>query len=197
LACALNEGLKYCSFDLIMRMDTDDVSLANRFEQQVGFMRGNPDISVLSGFIEEWNEDFSLKLDTRRLPLLNERIVMFSKYRCPISHPAAAFRKKAVLSVGGYPSIYPEDYPLWCNMLSQGHKMANLQSVLLKMRTGDSFMSRRGREFFEGEIKVFRYLAKIGYINRFQLYLNILSRVVLRFSSNPVRKFLYKTARWI
>ena len=33
LGAALNEGLKHCSYQLVARMDTDDVAKPNRFEQ--------------------------------------------------------------------------------------------------------------------------------------------------------------------
>jgi len=49
LAQALNEGLKYCTHDLIARMDTDDVALPGRFRQQVSFMLAHPEIAVSSG----------------------------------------------------------------------------------------------------------------------------------------------------
>ena len=195
LAAALNIGLKSCSFDLVVRMDTDDVSVSNRFEKQIKFMNDNPDIAVSSGFVEEWSEDMSKKLDVRCLPSSHAEILLFSKYRSPMSHPAVIFRKEAVLRAGGYPSLYPEDYPLWCTLLSKGYKMANLQEVLVRMRVGDGFISRRGRAFYEGEVKVFRYLAKIGFINRFQLYLNVVSKAVLRLSPNFVKKLLYKFSR--
>lgn len=195
LAAALNIGLKSCSFDLVVRMDTDDVSVPDRFEKQIKFMNDNPDIAVSSGFVEEWSEDMSKKLDVRCLPSSHAEILLFSKYRSPMSHPAVIFRKEAVLRIGGYPSLYPEDYPLWCTLLSKGYKMANLQEVLVRMRVGDGFISRRGRAFYEGEVKVFRYLAKIGFINRFQLYLNVVSKAVLRLSPNFVKKLLYKFSR--
>jgi glycosyltransferase involved in cell wall biosynthesis len=195
LAAALNAGLNHCSFDLVVRMDTDDVSVFDRFEKQVKFMNGNPEVAVLSGFVEEWDENMSEKLDVRNLPSSHAEILSFAKHRCPMSHPAVVYRKEAVLSVGGYPSIYPEDYPLWCLLLSKGYKMANLQEVLVKMRVGDGFMSRRGRSFYEGEVKVFKYLAKIGFINRFQMHFNVYSRLLLRLSPDFMKKVFYKLAR--
>lgn len=35
LGNALHEGLKHCSFSLVARMDTDDISKPNRFERQI------------------------------------------------------------------------------------------------------------------------------------------------------------------
>lgn len=68
LARALNDGLKYCSHDLVARMDTDDIALPDRFEKQVAFMQSSPDIAASSGFIEEFN-DLGDVLSQRVLPL--------------------------------------------------------------------------------------------------------------------------------
>ena len=54
LGKALNEGLKYCTNDLIARMDTDDISLSTRFEKQVHFMKTHPEIDVCSAWIDEF-----------------------------------------------------------------------------------------------------------------------------------------------
>src|SRR5690554_5001347 len=42
LGAALNEGLKACKYELVARMDTDDISLPARFEEQVAFMQTHP-----------------------------------------------------------------------------------------------------------------------------------------------------------
>lgn len=48
LAAALNEGLKHCQYELIARMDTDDIAMPDRFEKQFTFMQNNPDVAVCS-----------------------------------------------------------------------------------------------------------------------------------------------------
>ena len=42
LGRALNEGLKHCSFDLVARMDTDDIAMPDRFEKQISYMTAHP-----------------------------------------------------------------------------------------------------------------------------------------------------------
>lgn len=195
LAKALNEGLKYCNNELVARMDTDDLALPDRFEKQVNFMLSNPDVAVSSGHVEEWDEGFSVKISERRLPLDHASIVEFAKKRSPISHPAVIFRKTAVLDVGGYPSIYPEDYPLWGTMMAKGYKFANLPDVLLKMRVGNALVERRGKEFLKGEIKVFEHLYAVGLINKFELMRNIVVRSFVRLSPVWLKKILYKYFR--
>lgn len=195
LAAALNEGLKHCKYELIARMDTDDIATSDRFEKQYKFMMENPDLSVCSGLIEEWSQDFSYKVSERKLPLTHDEIFKFAKFRSPISHPAVMFRKSAVLDVGGYPSIYPEDYPLWGTMLASGYRFANLPDLLLKMRVGDALTERRGLEFLKGEFKVYKHLLDIGFINHFEYVLSCTIRTVVRLSPTWLKKVFYKIFR--
>ena len=44
LGKALNEGLKHCSYDIVARMDTDDIAKPDRFEKQIKFLEENPEI---------------------------------------------------------------------------------------------------------------------------------------------------------
>lgn len=195
LATALNIGLSECSFDLVARMDSDDFCLPYRFEKQIVFMEQNSNIAVSSSWIEERNHDLTKILNIRKLPENPNEIKKFAKYRNPISHPACIFRKKPVLDVGGYPLIYPEDYPLWSTMLSNNYAMANIQEVLLYMRTGDDFLSRRGFNFFMGQVKNLKIQLDLRFINKFEYAINILILSITRLSPLFIKKILYRIAR--
>ena len=117
LASALNQGLKKCQFDLVARMDADDVAYSNRFSLQVNYMQQNPDIVASSCVVDEigFDEAFVCK---RMVPTEHEKILTFSKLRSPLNHPAAIFRKKIVERVGGYPLFHKgQDYALWSLLL--------------------------------------------------------------------------------
>ena len=43
LGKALNEGLKHCSYDLVARMDTDDIAKPDRFEKQLAIFLEHPE----------------------------------------------------------------------------------------------------------------------------------------------------------
>lgn len=195
LANALNQGLKICSYEIIARMDSDDISLPDRFEKQISHMTKNKDIVVCSGQIEEWDADLKNKIGERKVPLTKDKIISFAKSRSPINHPCAAFRKSILLENHGYPEIYPEDYALWGILLAKGHEFSNLACTLLKMRAGDSISQRRGFAFLKGEIKVFKLLNQLKFISKFQMYKNIISRTFLRLSPNFVKKLAYKILR--
>ena len=49
LGKALNEGLKHCSYDLVARMDTDDIAKPDRFEKQMAVFLEHPEIDVVGG----------------------------------------------------------------------------------------------------------------------------------------------------
>ena len=53
LTKSLNHGIKSISDDIIARMDSDDISLPERFRLQVEFLEKHPEIDILGGAIEE------------------------------------------------------------------------------------------------------------------------------------------------
>lgn len=195
LADALNCGLKYCNYDLVARMDTDDIATPERFKLQFEFMEQNPNIAVSSGYIEEWNSDFSSKISQRTLPLHHDEIVKFAKIRSPISHPACIFRKSVIQRVGGYEKIYPEDHLLWTRVLQSGYKMANLPKVLLLMRTGDDFISRRGYTFLRGELISYRKMYQSRFLTLSEFIKASTLRSLVRLSPKFLKLWLYKRLR--
>lgn len=195
LAAALNHGLNYCKFDLVARMDTDDIATEDRFKLQVDFMHLNTDISASSGYIEEWNKDFTMQLSSRPLPLKHIDIENFAKTRSPISHPACIFRKSDILAVGGYPNIYPEDHLLWVKLIQSGRKLANIPNVILKMRTGDDFITRRGFHFLKGELTSYSLMYQSGFLSFFQFLKVSILRSLVRLSPDFVKILLYKWLR--
>ena len=127
LGKALQVGLEHCQFDLVARMDTDDICKPKRFEKQVHFMEIHPDISVVGTWIEEFSESKEKIESIRELPLENAQLLKFMKWRNPFNHMTVMFRKQAVISVGSYQPFYLlEDYYLWNRMANVGLKFANI-----------------------------------------------------------------------
>lgn len=195
LAAALNEGLKVCKYDLVARMDTDDISTPQRFKLQIQFMLNNPDITISSGYIEEWNSDFTIQLSKRTLPVSHEEILKFAKLRSPISHPACIYRKSVILDCGRYPDIYPEDHLLWVRVLQAGHKMANIPEVLLRMRTGEDFITRRGYQFLKGELASYKKMYESNFLSLYEFLKVSILRTVVRLSPDILKLWLYKNMR--
>lgn len=153
LGRALNQGLKHCRHEWVMRMDTDDISHPQRFAYQWTYIQQHPQTDLLSSQIAEFSTDPAHPDRIRHVPLTLPDIRRYARWRNPINHMAAAYRKSAVLAAGGYchhPGM--EDYNLWLRMLAQGQIVHNLADILVYARAGaDLYQRRRGYYYVQSE----------------------------------------------
>lgn len=194
LGRALNEGLRHCSYDLVARMDTDDVAKQERFQKQVEIFEKYPEIDVCSAWIDEFEEDTDKVISTRKLPERQKDIAVYAVSRNPVNHPVAMFKKSAVLAAGGY-QHFPlfEDYYLWLRMLKNGAKFYNIQESLLYFRTSpDMFKRRGGWKYAMDELHFQTVMRKMGMISWKRLLLNEMIRFPIRIMPNVLRGLLYK-----
>lgn len=191
LGGALNEGLKHCTHDLVIRMDTDDISKPDRFEKQVRFMDSHPDVDVCSSWVDEFIGNRDNVVSIKKLPESHEDLYEFGKTRCPACHPAVIFRKNQALKVGGY-GPFPEDYYLWGKMMKNGNRFYTIQESLVWFRSSPDVYKRRGGwKYFVAIMGVSKELHRIGYIS-IKDYLKVLAmRSVLCLTPNSVRGMLY------
>lgn len=191
LGKALNEGLKHCSYDLIARMDTDDIAKPDRFEKQIKLFKENPTIDVCSSWIEEFEDTSDNILAIKKLPEFNQEISKYAKHRCPINHPAVMYKKEAVLKVGGY-SGFPEDYCLWIKMLMNNAQFYNIQESLLYFRFSKDVIKRRGGwNYAKADIKSQYSFYKMGFFSIKTLIYNICIRVSVRLIPSKLRAYIY------
>lgn len=197
LGNALNIGLSHCTNNLVARMDTDDICDINRFMLQIEYMSTH-DVDVISGTVLEFSGSTDNIVGKRTLPLTHEDIRKFARTRNPINHPAAMFKKDAVLSAGSYKNDYPlfEDYYLWARILLNGGTLANLAEIMVFMRVDDNTYLRRGGSEYAKTLKAFHsYLIDNG-ISRKQDYVkHVIPHVALCLAPNAVRKTVYKLIR--
>ena len=194
LGNALNKGLEACSYDIVARMDTDDICMPELFETQINYLYAHPDIDVLGAWISEFDNTTSNIVAIRNLPEEHEVIYQFGKKRNPINHPVVMFRKQAVINAGGYlPFPLFEDYYLWARMLNQGYHFHNLQQSLLLFRRSPEMVRRRGGlTYAHNETQFLQKLHKIGYISSWELTRNICQRYIVRLAPNWIRSLIYK-----
>ena len=194
LGKALNEGLKHCSYDLVARMDTDDVAKPDRFEKQLKVFQLYPDIDVVGAWIDEFEGTLNQVVSVRKVPEKHEEIAEYARKRCPINHPVVIFRKSAVLTAGGY-LHFPlfEDYYLWVRMLMNGARFYNIQESLLLFRfSADMFKRRGGWRYAMDELRFQKVLKCIHFISMFEFVENVIIRFFMRIMPNVWRTKLYK-----
>jgi len=198
LGHALGVGINHCSFDLVARMDSDDICDKTRFEKQVVFLNDRQDINAVGSNIEEFNENPGDLGKLRIMPKEGEPILKYAKYRNPMNHPSVMFRKSAVLDSGNYNGDIKlfEDYDLFTRMLLKGHKFYNIQQVLLHFRVGDGLQTikrRSGWHYIKSEISFLKHAHHIGHINRLELAKSLLIKIPVRILPAPIVLRLYNS----
>lgn len=194
LGKALNEGIKYCSYELVARMDSDDICRYNRFEKQLEIFEKYPNVSVVSGFVEEFSTNIEEIESIRKLPEHNNQLFEYAKSKNPMNHPAVMFKKSHIEAVGGYQDFYLlEDYWLWIRMLMRGYKFYNIQEVLVSMRGGIAMAARRGGlKYAISEIKFQEQLYRMKMISLVTFLKNVIIRFIVRVMPKSIRLIVYK-----
>lgn len=182
LGIALKTAVENCSYDLIARMDSDDISVNNRFEQQLRYFDNNPDIDIVGGDIAEFIDEKSNIVGKRIVPKSDKEIKSYLKKRCPFNHMTVMFKKESVLKSGNYKHwFWNEDYYLWIRMLLNNAVFANTGTVLVNVRVGKDMYARRGGiKYFLSEAKLQKLMYRKGIINFPRAFINISQRLILQ-----------------
>lgn len=194
-AKARQKAMKAASNDLIAIMDSDDVSIDNRFELQLRAFEKHQDVSAIGGQIIEFVGHFDNIVGERSVPENDSDIKIFLKSRCPMNLVTIMYRKSDVEKVGGFMDWYcEEDYYLWVRMALAGYKFANLPETLVKVRVGKEMYQRRGGwRYFRSEAKLQRYLLSHKVISLPRFCYNVFGRFVIQVAMpNKLRGFVFQ-----
>ena len=195
LAAALNTGLKACKYEWVARMDSDDISLPDRFEKQLAYIENHPSVDVIGGSIAEFTNTPRDMQSERHVGLDMKAIRKMAKTRTPMNHVSVMFKKSAVEKAGGYCENFGklEDYKLWVDLLGHHAVLANIDDVVVYVRTGNGFISRRSnrREITDWDM-LQSYLLGAGIINRFEALKNRLYIRAFIYMPGFLKVFLYK-----
>lgn len=194
LGRALNIGMKDCHYELIARMDSDDISHKDRCEKEIRVFTIHPEVSIVSGTVEEFTENIHNIHSRRMVPEYQKEIMAFAKKRNPFNHPCVMYKKSAVENVGGYQDFFLlEDYFLWIRMLKDGFVGYNIQEPILWMRAGKGLYQRRGGwQYIQSQRKLFIYMKKIRFISSSRYYMQIISRVLITMMPYLLRKIVFR-----
>ena len=134
LAYALNKGLKQCTYELVARMDSDDVALPFRFEKQVKAFHDDPCLDIIGSFVKEFDSQGQVG-SLRTMPEHHDQIVK-NLWTCPLIHPTVMFRREKIKLVGGYNVDLRrrQDYELWFRCAAYGLRFSNIAEPLLLYR---------------------------------------------------------------
>lgn len=144
LAIALNEGVKHCTGDYIARMDTDDISLPNRFFVQEKYLSEHPNTVLLGGGMIEFNDQDG-ELSPRLMPLSHQDIKAAICKTSPFVHPSVCISRKIFDEGLSYnPKCKRcQDIELWFRIIASGYEVANVSEVVIKYRKDPNMYAKR------------------------------------------------------
>lgn len=196
LGNALKLGVENAKYDIIARMDSDDISLPDRFEKQLAYMESHPECDIVGGQMTEFIDTPDNVVGRRVVPLTEAEIYQFMRTRCALNHVTVMFRKKAVIKAGNYQDwFWNEDYYLWVRMMKAGCHFANIPDVAVNVRSGaDQYARRGGKKYFDSEIGIKKLMLKEGMITRTQFAINYVERFIIQLVlPNRIRGWVFRT----
>ena len=133
---SLNKGLQLACGDFIARMDQDEISLPNRFSEQVDFLAKHRDIGCCGTLTRTFGDHEHEWI----YPLEHNRIKATLLFHSCLVHASVMMRREVLRKSNiFYDEQFPhaEDYELWIR-LSRVTRIANLESILLLHRIHNS-----------------------------------------------------------
>jgi glycosyltransferase involved in cell wall biosynthesis len=193
LAKALNLGLKMVTTTWVVRADSDDVNLPNRFIELAKAHQKDPDLALIGSAILEFDENY-LPISVRETPLGCDDIKSYAVRRNPFNHMSVAYKASVVRGVGGYPNLYlREDYALWCLLIKNKIKMVNLDLILVHVSAGYEMYRRRGGfKYAKEEFRLQKLLIECDMKGPIQALIDGLIRAALFMLPVGIRGWLYR-----
>jgi len=136
LTRSLNRAFQHAQGEFIARQDADDISLTQRLEKQISFLRDHQDVGLLGTSYQVINEAGQV-LYTSHPPASDTEIRWITLFHNAFCHTSVMFRRNVVLQ-DTYPyneaMRYAQDYELWSRLL-RTTRAANLGEPLVQNRT--------------------------------------------------------------
>ncbi len=149
----LNKCLNVANGEYVARMDGDDISLPDRFEKQINFLKQNPHIDCVGTGMIRFDENGEFD---NVFPVIHPNRFTLKLY--PLCYHATLMMKKTCYdTIGGYVSIPRtlrcEDIDMWFRFASKGFKAENINECLYKVREDRLALNRRKLKYAVNTVK--------------------------------------------
>ncbi len=140
IAVSRNRALLSARGEYVAIHDADDISLPYRFEQEIDFLDSHPEVTFMGSHAIKISLTGAVTGSMIYPPADTETAFrQITRWKLnPIIDPSSMYRRAPVIEAGGY--VMDErlktssDFNLWCNLLSTGHLLSNIQEPLIKYR---------------------------------------------------------------
>jgi glycosyltransferase involved in cell wall biosynthesis len=191
LGPALDQGLAASRYDIVARMDADDVAMPHRFEVQLPLMEH---ADIIGAGLLEFVSDTNYIVGRRVPPTDPSHIARYARLHDPFNHPTVVYRRQAVLAAGGYGDLpLMEDYALFARMLRAGARVGNVAEPLVYYRVGSTAFKRRGGTgLLRSELRLQREFRRTGFTSPAGYARNVLVRGSYRLVPWWLRRAVYR-----
>ena len=151
----LNKLIHLAKGEFLARMDADDISLTERFTEQILFFDTHPTIDIVGTFSQDISEIGKI-IGERTVPVSHKEIIKLLPKLNPLSHPTVMMRTSVIREIEGYDERFKtsQDYHLWFKAVGNGCKIANIPKTLFQYRMNDNYASRKNFQFRWNMFKV-------------------------------------------
>ena len=191
---ALNSSKKY---ELLFRMDADDICINDRFNVQRKFMKENLTIDVCGSYsCDIWSNG---EKTVRQLPSTHEEIFKSILTRNPLKHSTICFRRK-VFDLGfRYNEKFErcQDRVLWSDLIANGFKFHIIKVPLIKYINDDNFISRKK----DWKAKKFTFLSQMYTLLLLRPvspgpYIYFVALIISKFMPSVILKKIYRASEY-
>ena len=191
LGPALDAGMAASQFDVIARMDADDVAMPHRFEVQIPLIA---EADIVGAGLLEFVDDIGNVVGQRVPPTDPAQIQRYARMHDPFNHPTVVYRRQAVQAAGGYGDLpLMEDYALFARMLQNGARAVNVAEPLVYYRVGATAFKRRGgADLLRSELRLQREFRRQRFTTPAEYARNVMVRGGYRLIPWWARRAVYK-----
>lgn len=154
LSYALNFGVDQSCYDLIARMDADDICELDRLESQFDLLVSGDYDLVIGGasLINEKGDVIGC-----RIPPTSLRVKRMLPIKNHIVHPTVIMKKLLLINARGYNSGFnSEDYDLWLRLMKNNIKLGVISRPVIKYRIHSQASQRKLLGYAESSGHLFR-----------------------------------------
>jgi glycosyltransferase EpsE len=159
LTRSLINAVSEANGEYIARQDADDVSMPQRLEKQISFLKRNSEYGAVGTSAEIIGKEGSQRKNAN-VPKTWFMVRQILKFGNCFLHGSMMFRKEDYVKAGGYRKAFSlgQDYDLWLR-ISKAKKLKNLGEMLYRWRdTGDNISSMKTDPQFKiGALALYDY----------------------------------------
>lgn len=147
IAHALNVGLTQAKYELIARIDADDVWRPGKLAKQLTCFEADPELALVASSMRlVHGHTPQLDRDELRGGNWAETLALAERIGCPFPHGSILARRGVLAWMGGYPQAanaqHAEDFGLWAPLL-RFYKVAICGEVFLEYTVSEGQISSR------------------------------------------------------